>query len=200
MDKMDWDKMKQQWSDQAPVAPAASVDSLRRQDQKLRTRVKWRDCVETAAAVLVALWFALTAMGLAVEREWVGAGFALLLVTWAVLVPLWLRRTRRQVPEPEPHLPLMENLVRQRDGALAQARMLEQVWLWYLAPPLVGLVGLTLAKSGLSTFSFVYLPAVGMLCAVLAWVNRRTAKRQFRAHAERLQHQIDTASGEGEEP
>ncbi|MGY0632605.1 hypothetical protein [Luteimonas sp. A478] len=195
---MDWDRIKQQWTENTPAVPDVSIDKLRRQDEKLRRRVKWRDRIETAAAVLVALWFAFTTVGLAVGGKWVGAGFALLLVTWAVLMPLWLRRTRRQVPEPEPHLPLMENLARQRDAALAQARMLEQVWLWYLGPPLVGLVGLTLATRGLSTFALVYLPGVLVLYVAIGWVNRRTARLQFRAHAERLQRQIDAVSEEGE--
>lgn len=74
--------------------------------------------------------------------------------------------------------------------------MLERVWLWYLAPALLGLTGLTLSTKGVSTFSLLYLPSVVLLCTMIGWINRRTARMEFRAHAERLQRQIDFLTGE----
>ena len=117
-------------------------------------------------------------------------------VAWAAVVPLRLRHARRQVPEEDPQLPLVENLGRQRDAALAQARMLEQVWLWYLGPPLIGIVGITLALRGPSMFALVYLSVVVVLYLGIAWYNRHAARTKFRAHAEELQRQIDALSGE----
>ena len=193
---MDWDRMRQEWRNERPAAPNVSVDELESRDNVLQKQVRWRDLLETAAAVVVAVFFGFTALGLAANGEWVAFGSAVLLVAWAVFVPVRMRRARRWMPVIEHHMPLVEGLSRQRDAALAQARMLEQVWLWYLTPPMIGIFGLTLALRGPSTFSLVYLAAVVVLYAVIAWINRRVARTKFRAHAERLQHQIDALSGE----
>lgn len=193
---MDWDSMKQRWQHDAPAVPAASIDELQALDQAIRRRVRRRDLVETVAAVAVAVFFTLTALGMASRGEWAAVGFSVLLVAWAAVVPLRLRHARRQVPEEDPQLPLVENLGRQRDAALAQARMLEQVWLWYLGPPLIGIVGITLALRGPSMFALVYLSVVVVLYLGIGWYNRRAARTKFRAHAEELQRQIDALSGE----
>lgn len=193
---MDWDSMKQQWRQDAPVAAAVSIEELQSLDGTLRKRVRRRDLIETVAAVAVAIFFTLTALGMAAEGEWVAFGSSVLLVVWAVVVPLRLRHARRRVPETDPKLPLVENLGRQRDAALAQARLLEQVWAWYLTPPMIGIVGMTMALRGPSVFALVYLAVVVVLYLGIAWLNRRTARTKFRAHAERLQHQIDALKGE----
>lgn len=193
---MDWDSMKQQWRQDAPAAPAVSIQELQSLDGTLRKRVRRRDLVETVAAVAVAIFFSLTALGMAAEGEWVAFGSSVLLVAWAVVVPLRLRHARRSVPEADPQLPLVENLGRQRDAALAQARLLEQVWAWYLTPPMIGIVGVTMALRGPSVFALVYLAVVVVLYLGIAWLNRRTARTKFRAHAKRLQHQIDALNGE----
>ena len=193
---MDWDSMKQQWRQDAPVAAAVSIEELQSLDGTLRKRVRRRDLIETVAAVAVAIFFTLTALGMAAEGEWVALGFSVLLVLWAVAVPLRLRQARLQVPEEDPRLPLVENLGRQRDAALAQARMLEQVWLWYLTPPMIGIFGLTLALRGPSIFALVYLAVVVVLYLGIAWYNRRAARTKFRAHADALQRQIDALNQE----
>ncbi|MGO1719764.1 MAG: hypothetical protein ACTHZI_06170 [Luteimonas sp.] len=193
---MDWDRVRQEWRSERPAAPTVSVDELESRDDALQKQVRWRDLVETAAAIVVAVFFGFTVLDSAGSGEWVAFGSALLLVAWAVLVPIRLRRTRRWMPVVEHHMPLVEGLSRQRDAALAQARMLEQVWLWYLTPPTIGIFGLTLALRGPSTFVLVYLAAVLVLYAVLAWINRYAARTKFRAHAERLQRQIEALAGE----
>lgn len=194
---MDWDSLKQQWRHDAPAVPAASIAELQALDKAMRRRVRRRDLIETVGAVAVAVFFTLTALGMASRGEWAAFGFSVLLVAWAVVVPLRLRQARRQVPQDEPQLPLVENLGRQRDAALAQARMLEQVWLWYLGPPFIGIAGITLALRGLSMFALVYLAVVVVLYLGIGWYNRRTARTKLRAHAGELQRQID-ALNEGE--
>lgn len=196
---MDWNRMRQRWRQEDLPVPEVSIDELRTRESALRRHVRFRDLLETGAAVLVAVLFVLAAVGLGSRGQWLAAGFAVLLVAWAVVVPLRLRSARREAPDPAPGLPLVENLRRQRDAALAQARMLEQVWLWYLGPPMVGIFGMTLALRGLSMFALVYLAVVVLLYVGIAWFNRRAAKTKFRAHAERLQQQIDALATE-EEP
>lgn len=192
---MDWEMMRQQWRSEAPAAPAVPVDELEARDRKLQSQVRRRDLIETLAAVAVGIFFALVARDAAVEGNWVALAFAALLVGYAAYVPLKLRRTRRQLPVVEHEMPIVEGLAQQRDAALAQARMLEQVWLWYLAPPGIGLAGLTLATSGATPGALAYLGGVAVLYAGIAWLNRYVARKEFRSHATALQRQIDALAG-----
>lgn len=196
---MDWDRLRQRWQHDAPTAPAISIDELRSLDRTIRKQVRQRDLLETVAAAVVAVFFGFTALGSAANGEWVASGFALLIAVWAVVVPLRLRHARRQMPEEEHRFSLMETLGRKRDAALAQARMLERVWLWYLTPPAIGVFGLTLESSGISTSTLVYLAAVLVFYAGVAWLNRHVARTKFRAHADQLQRQIDDLNGEAAE-
>ena len=195
---MDWDKLRNQWRETAPAAPLMAVDELRALDASLWKKVRRRDMVETAAAVIGAVFFGLTTVGTLVEREWLQAGFALLITAWAVWLPFRLRRARRSAAADGHDASMLEHLRRQRDAALVQARMLERIWLWYLAPPATGLVGLTLARDGYTRGALGYVAAVLLLCAGLAWLNRHTARTQFRAHANTLQRQIDALEGDAD--
>ncbi|MGY0651553.1 hypothetical protein ACW7GZ_06760 [Luteimonas sp. A537] len=188
---MDWDKMRNAWRGDAPTVRLLPMEELRTRDQALWKKVRRRDLVETVAAVLVVIFFALITLAALVEGEWLQAGFALLITAWGVALPFRLRRSRRLAPDPDHGVPLLAYLQRQRDATLAQARMLEQVWLWYLTPPAIGLTGLTLARDGATAGALRYLAVMLVLYAALAWINRRVARTQFRAHAETLQRQID---------
>ncbi|MGY0611924.1 hypothetical protein [Luteimonas sp. A501] len=188
---MDWDKMRNAWRGDAPTVCLLPMEELRTRDQALWKKVRRRDLVETVAAVLVVIFFALITLAALVEGEWLQAGFALLITAWGVALPFRLRRSRRLAPDPDHGVPLLAYLQRQRDATLAQARMLEQVWLWYLTPPAIGLIGLTLARDGATAGALRYLAVMLVLYAALAWINRRVARTQFRAHAETLQRQID---------
>ena len=217
---MDWDNIRQQWKTQPAHADPGVADSARLRDQadRLQRTIRRRDRWETIAAIVVGVFFALVAGGAASDGNWPRLGFALLIVAWAVYIPIHLRRARRQLPDPRPDLPLRSFLMRQREAALVQARMLEQAWLWYIAPGVAGLVGLTLSEdesqlieanskltliSGIAGF-VAAVPGVGLLQlpggaswvlvlgAVLVWINRRTATRVFHPHAQALQRQIET--------
>lgn len=191
---MDWDRIRQQWKTQPAHADTGVADSarLREQADRLQRTIRRRDRWETIAAIVVGVFFALVAGGAASDGNWPRLGFALLIVAWAVYIPIHLRRARRQLPDPRPDLPLRSFLVRQREAALAQARMLEQAWLWYVAPGVAGLLGLTLSEGDLGLGRQLYVVAVLVLGAVLVWINRRTATRVFHPHAQALQRQIET--------
>lgn len=195
---MDWDKLRNEWRDEAPVAPLMAADELRALDRSLWKKVRMRDRVETLAAVVVAGFFALVALGTLVRGEWLQAASALLLVAWGAWLPFQLRRARRAAALDGHGASTLDFLRSQRDAALLQAHMLERVWLWYLTPPAVGLTGLTLAADGFTAGSLGYLGVVLVLYAGLAWLNRWTARTQFRAHAEALQRQIDGLTVDGD--
>ena len=189
---MDWNEMRQQWQTQVPSGSFAPVGELQRLDRRLQRRVLWRDRVETVAAIFVAAWFALVTLGSLAQGQWIAAAFAALIMAWAVFVPFRLHHARRQVPVAGLRMPLLDNLRQQRDAALVQARMLEQAWLWYLTPPAIGIAGLVPAQRGVTAGTVAYLAAVALLYAGVAWLNRHTARVQFRSHADELQRQIES--------
>lgn len=191
---MDWDRIREQWQRQPADAGTIAIEVLRLRDDALARRVRLRDRIELVAAVVVAVAF--TGIGLlaALEEAWLELVFAGWLVAWAISIPVWLHRGRAHLAEADPAAPLLQHLERRRQLAITQARMLERAWLWYVAPALVGLVGLTLAASGPTPGALVYLASSLALGAAIAWWNRHVARTRFRPHADALQAQIDTLS------
>lgn len=188
---MDWDRIRTEWREATPAMQLLPAEELRDRDGALWKTVRRRDLIETIAGVFVAIFFgAMTIVALA-KGAWSQAGFALLVAAWAAELPFRLHRNRRLALQPGHGLPLREFLVRQRDAARVQARLLERVWLWYLAPPAIGCIGLELARKGPTSGALLYIGVILGVCALLAWVNRHAARTQFRAHADALQRQID---------
>lgn len=196
---MDWDNIRQQWQTQPPASPSAapSAERLRQESDRLQERVRRRDLVETIAAVVVAVLFLLAAGSGFSRGNWVGASFALLLVAWAVFVPFQLRWARRKLPDPRRDLPPRIFLERQREAALAQARMLDRAWLWYVAPCMVGLLGLTFSAPGVDAGDLLYGGFVVALGIFIAWINRR-AGQAFHEHARALGQQINSLDEAGD--
>ena len=191
---MDWERMQSQWQAQAPVTRLPSMHELQRRDQSLGRWVRVRDWLETLAALVVAAFFALDALAAVTQGDRWRLVFDLLLVAWALFVPWRLRRARRARLRTDDGQPLRQALRGRRDEAIAQARMLEGVWWWYLAPPLLAFTGLTLADpSRGSRMGFLLLLWLGAAC--IAGLNWWTARRTFRRHADALQAQLATLDG-----
>lgn len=188
---MDWDRLGQQWREQAPAGELVPLEVLRERDRALWRKVWWRDLVETVAAVLVAACFALAGAVAVAKGFWLVAASSLLLVAWAIYVPFRLRRARRLAVEPAPGMPLLASLRGQREAMLAQARMLERVWAWYLGPPAIGLAGFMLGIRGATLYTLAYIGVMLVLYASIAWLNRYAARKQFREQASSLQRQIE---------
>ena len=74
---------------------------------------------------------------------------------------------------------------------LAQARMLEQAWLWYFAPCAAGVAGLAFSISGFTPKTIVYVAFVGVFCVVMAKANRVAARTAFRDHAAAIARQLE---------
>ncbi|TKS54536.1 hypothetical protein E4582_07050 [Luteimonas yindakuii] len=196
---MDWDRIRNEWRQQPAEQGAIAIDALRHRDEALARQVRSRDRIETVAAVVVGLAF--TAIGVVAVRvgAWLEVMFAAWLVAWAISVPVWLRRGRAPSRQADPGLPLLQHLQCRRDLALAQARMLERAWLWYVAPAMVGLAGMTLAASGPTPGALGYIGICVALGVAIAWWNRSVARTRFRRHADELQQQIETLAVDGEQ-
>ena len=178
---MSWKDLQGQWQRIAvtPLSASTVQDTLRRA-QRLRRRIMWRDGIETVVALamvpIVFGWLrdAVHARALLMEAS------AAILLVWLFYVPWRLWRARRLLPRNDPGLPPQHYLERQKQAMLAQARMLEQVAWWYLAPCMLGITGLAVGKHGLTRGVLIYLAVVLVLYVAIERLNNRAAKHNFR--------------------
>lgn len=189
---MDWNELRHRWHEvQATPVPPTLERDVEARDRALRDAVRRRDRLETLVAAAMAPLFAGIAAWLASRGAWIAFGFCALIVAWIGYVPWRLKQARRALAEPRPDLTLVEYLRAQRDAMLAQARMLEQAWLWYVAPCVVGIAGLVLSLGGVTTKTVAYLAVVGAGGIVLAYANRRAARTEFREQAAAIARQLE---------
>lgn len=185
---MDWDRLREQWRREPATSAPSSLEAVQALDRKLRRQVHRRDRIETLAAMLgggILLYVSIDAI---LDGNWPAFGFGLLLVAYAAWVPLVLRAARRKGPEPAVELPLRQRLLRQRDAALVQARLLERAWLWYVLPLVVGVIGLVVSLAGPSKFAWACTAGTLAFGVLLAWINR-AGGRHLRDHARELERQ-----------
>ena len=199
---MDWNAIRKNWQHTPEVAPTAVdsgvIDDLRQREQRLRAVVTRRDRLESGVALVLAPIFAYATIRAGLAQKWWPMLFSAWLTTWTIYVPWHLWRARRRMPETRIDLPLLDYLPRQRDAMLVQARMLEGVWLWYLAPCAVGVIGLNFAAQGATVGNFIYAALVVAFFAYLARLNRRAAQTQFRDLAASIDRQLAHLSEENE--
>ncbi len=188
---MDWSKLRQQWqAEGVGASQSVPLEEVQRRDRSVRRRVKARDLIETVTAMLVAPAFVAIGWMLAGKGKWAAVGFCAFLVLWAAYVPIRLWQARRAMPSPNHELPMIDYLRQQRLAMIAQAEMLERIWIWYLAPCAVGVVGLSLSVSGPTRGVLIYSAIVLAFCALLGKANHYAARKQFRVHADHLETQI----------
>lgn len=188
---MDWNQIRQQWRSGSSDAPPDDVlVALQRRDLELRRQVKRRDWLETAVALVVAPAFAVAAWRAGARGAWAVMSFSTLLALWAAYVPAHLWRARRRLPKAHHDRPSIEYLAEDRLALLAQARMLERIWIWYLAPCAFGVIGLNVSVFGITSGSMIYTAVVLAFCAVIARVNRHAARAQYRDLAAQIDRQI----------
>lgn len=194
---MDWQSIRQHWQQGgAPPAVEAALAEVRKRESKLHAQVWRRDLLETLCALIVAPFFAYVAVRYGLKAQWLPAGWAGLLAVWAAWVPLRLWRARRLRPRPDPTRPLREYLQAERAALLEQARMLEAIWLWYLAPCAIGVLGLTFSSGPITPGKWIYAAIVIAFCVLIGWANRYAARTQFRAQADLIQTRLTQLSEE----
>lgn len=182
------------WKEQTMQATRFAPDELQRQSDCLARAVRRRNRVEYAAAGLVALLFAASALGFLgmppgeLQKIMHVAG-SLLMIAGAAVVSWQLhRRTSVQPPNPgtrETSIYHLAELERQRDA-------LKAVWLWYIGPLLPGFAVL-FAGAWLNpdadrmVLAFIQAIVVLVLIGVIA-LNWRAASRMQR-EIERLREE-----------
>ena len=194
---MDWKQMQQRWQQQAPGGTEApSLDSVRRRDELLRATIRRRNLIETSVAVLMFPIFAFAAWRAGLRGAWESAFFSTWLAVWTLYVPWQLWRTRGSQPGRPVDVAVLDYLRQERDATLAQARLLERVWLWYVLPCAIGVIGLNFAALGSRPMTWIYAGVVVSFSVALALINRRVARTELRPHAADLEHQINRLTNE----
>lgn len=194
---MDWNEMRMRWKS-SPAVPGTLEDiaAVRERDRKLRGIVKRRDWLETAVALIVMPFFLWVAWTASRDGQLITAAFAAFIALWAGFVPLRLWYTRRRMPTLHPDRSLHEYLCEERDAMLAQARMLESIWIWYLGPCVIGVLGLVLSRKPPTLGTWIYCGVVVGSCALIGWANHLAARSHFRAIADDIGRQLQQLNWE----
>jgi hypothetical protein len=194
---MDWNQLQQRWQQQAPAGiEAPSLDSVRRRDELLRATVRRRNRIETAVALLLFPVFAFAAWRAGLRGAFESAFFSTWLAVWTLYVPWTLWRTRSIQPQRSADVAVLDYLRQEREATLAQARLLEQAWLWYVLPCAIGVIGLNFAALGSRPMTWIYAGVVVTFSIAIALLNRRVARTELRSHAADLEHHIDRLTHE----
>jgi Flp pilus assembly protein TadB len=181
---MSWKDLQDQWKRTAVTPlPASTVQDTLRRAQRLRRGILWRDGMETVVALALVPCVFGWLRDAVHARVWLTMASALLLLAWLFYVPWRLWRARRLLPGNDPSLPLQHYLERQKRAMLAQARMLEQIVWWYIAPCALGVAGVTVGNHGLTRGVLIYLAVVLVFCVAVERLNKRAAKHNFRRRA-----------------
>lgn len=188
---MDWNRIRNQWQESEAAATPPALADVQERDRKLRRAVRRRDLLETLVALPMIPLFGWVAAKMLAQGASLAGAFALLLTLWCAYVPVHLWRARRRMPPPDPALAPVEYLARERDAMHAQARMLGSVWLWYLAPCMLGVTGLVFSLRGVDAKSLTYAAVVVALGVLIGWANHVAARRHFGTLADDIQKQIE---------
>lgn len=140
------DELEQLWKTQ-PADTALRGEEMRKiVAEKMRSfdrRVQWRNRIEIAAALVVALFFAYA--GWIQHNDIERAGCAIL-VAGALYIIYYIRRNGGEAPDPNPDQTIeayQRAMVSKFDH---QILMLKNVKYWYLAPMYIGLLTLSAGK------------------------------------------------------
>lgn len=178
-----WADLGAQWRAQPATTVAVEIADTRRRAHVFARKILLRNTREAIAALVVIVaglhiaWDASHTLGRS-------SGVALAIGALFVLVVLLVRGGNQ--PAPPSDAPTSVALAHEHAELERQARLLERVWLWYLAPLAPGMclvsadelrsaierddafaIALSLGWSGLAIAAFVF----------VAWLNRRAARK-----------------------
>jgi hypothetical protein len=181
-----WDTLGASWRSASPGASSfEDVDPavVRTRADAFARSIRWRNVREVVAGTIVVVAGARTALhssSLLVSIG--GASMALGAVSVTAVI---VTRARNAAPPPS-DAPTRAVLAFERAELDRQARLLERVWLWYLAPFLPSLVAIYAAallsalekgeNRGVIVSLGLFVGSLGFLGAV-GWVNTRAARR-----------------------
>jgi hypothetical protein len=74
--------------------------------------------------------------------------------------------------------------------------MLESVWVWYLGPCMIGVLGLVFSTRTPTLGTWVYVGIVATFCVLIGWANHVAARKHFHAMADDIGRQIQALNKE----
>lgn len=155
--------------------------------QKLDRSIKWRNVIEIAAGVFIAVFFGIQFFRFENDVEKFGAA---LVVPAAFFIIYKLLETRRSRKPVDVSASVKEQLVSKRNYMKREQKLLKDVLYWYLLPLMIPLVIMTLGRSGFSTYSLVYLTIVGLMTYFIYRLNQKGAQR-FDPYIEKIEEAIE---------
>ena len=187
---MQWNEHRKQWqqssdgsAEKIAAKPPALVTRLRRQ-------ILRRDLLESAIAFLMLPFFVLFSWKAVAHQKWILLAFLLFLIGAIVYVPWRLWQERRKLPKADPQTSIRDYLEAERAAMLAQAKLLEGIWWWYLGPLGVGVVGVYVSIRGLVWQSLAYAVAVLVVYLMIGKGNAVAARSQFRVAVSQIEDDI----------
>jgi hypothetical protein len=173
-----WGELGATYRGSVQNAPFEDVDlkTVRSRSRAFARTIHFRNAREIAAgALLVVLGFG----QLTHAATWAGALAGATMSLGALFVTAFIVLRARNLKEPGPAAPTNDVLAYEHEQLERQARLLERVWLWYLAPllPSVLLIyGDVIWRTG--KFGKIGLLFVGTMAffALIGWINMRSAR------------------------
>ncbi len=204
---MELDRFRAAWSrqqvgDDRARGDKGLIEQVRRRIRTFHRRIFWRDALETAAAILVAVVFGSTA---SYGGTLMQVGAAAVIAAAAVIVIILHTARRRGVPQIDADV--KQRLQGELNAVKRQIKLLRNVLYWYVGPLFVGglMFGIGLTRSvqapagvdpamllALGTISqVVILVAVG---AAICRLNRVAVRRQLEPLRRELVRSLESLS------
>lgn len=186
---MDWDDIRSEWQSR-PGSDRGGDLPLPREARRIWRSIRLRDFMETAVALVLALFFGANAWLLWIGGLAVSAAFSLWLVIACLGIAIRLRNARRLFPDRESDLPLLAFLHGERRALDRQRHLLNTVLWWYVGPIVIGVLGFFIGIRGLHWHSLAYAVIVLLVGFVIERANRSAVRHRIEPAMHALDEQI----------
>ena len=180
---MELDTLKEAWQRQTPTASlmegGLDMAGLLAKLDRLEDTVRMRDVRETIAALFVMAFFTWRAV---VAHEAIERAGAAIVVVGAAFIILWSRHksSGRRAEAFGGDLPIVQFCRRELARVDAQMHLLRTVWLWYVAPTIIGLELMMLRRWDLPDARQIVAMSIVLAVGVaIAWLNIVAARHEL---------------------
>jgi hypothetical protein len=185
------DELQRLWHSAPPDKEKIDMEALKKRGSKLRRKVRVRNAVETAAAVVVLYLFGKDAYAALTAGDHLSALGGALVMAGAVVVVAVLWRRGSNMRPPMIDAPTSEQIAFHRGALVRQRDLLRSVPRWYLGPFVPGILVLFVAQArnallgeGLPSAALDRgallagnLALVVLVFVAVAWLNARAARK-----------------------
>lgn len=191
---MELEALKERWQQHAPPGGGAQggidMSELIGKLDRLENDVRRRDLREMIAALAVMAFFTWRAVMAQETLERVGA---VIVVLGSAFIIVWSRHkaSLRGGDAVRGELPVVQFCRRELARVDAQIRLLRTVWLWYVAPTIVGIELMTLRRWEVPSVTQVVVMAIVLAVGIaIHWLNVFAARHGLMPLREELEERI----------